>query len=134
MEEINLTLEQIEELRDIASERDIISDEELESMKDLKKTITENPINLAALYIKSYDTFAINIFEFKNDSNDYSGEIKKLLEQHSIDRLRDLIELYDGGKGYGDALTESNIRSLVGKNRNKYLELIKLFYQVFGEE
>lgn len=130
MQQLIFDSSEVESLKDIQSEKEIVTDDELEELIKLKKNITQKPIDLAILFIKCYDILAININEF----GDNKEKLSNYLNTFSLEQLRSFVENYGGGKEYGDALTESNIRSRVGKYREKYLDLIKLFFQIFEEE
>lgn len=131
---IEFTNDEIQDLKDLQSENEIISDDEIENLKEMKKSISTNQVNLGILFTKCYDYLEVNISDLKNDDFDYSNKIEKIMSKVDPSEIRNLIGDYGFGKQFGDSLTEVKIKNILEKNRKGYLDLIKFFFQVFGGE
>ncbi len=106
-----------------------LPDDELEAIKDLRKNAILDEIGLARLYVQCY-----NFIEMNSIQIDERGILDNFLKGFDICEIREKTLAYKNGLEYGDHIIEANIKSLVNKNREKYNELIKIFFQIFGVE
>lgn len=129
-----LTNKAVSDIRELISEKEIIDEEVLEDLKANYKSISTSDVKLAVLFVKCHDILEINIQQFKDDEKDFSSKIHSFLKQYSIQDLRAIVTSYGFGKEYGDYIAEINIKEIVNLNREDYLELIRIFMKIFGEE
>ena len=130
----NFSEKEIEDMKDTISEKEIMEDEDLEQIKNLKKSVSGSDVNLAKLFIKCYDFMSINTFQFKDESRNFIKKIEKFLQTFDVSEIRRLVNEYGDGKEYGSYVIEENIKKEVHLNRKRYLDLIKVFFRIFGEE
>lgn len=133
--QIELTKEQIEGIKEIiGSGESELPEDELNSIRELKKQISTDDLKLAILYVKCYNFLELNSFQFINEEHDYTEEIKSFLEQFEVDEIRNLVNTYGNGKEYGDHIIELNVKSFTTKNRTLYNKLIVMFFRIVGVE
>jgi len=133
--QINLTKEQIDEIKEIISSGESeLPEDELNSIRELKKQISIDDLKLAILYVRCYNFLELNSFQFISEEHDYIDEIKDFLEQFEINEIRNLVNSYGNGKDYGDHIIELNIKNFVNKNRISYNKLIVTFFRIMGVE
>lgn len=129
-----LTNKSISDIRELISEKEFIDEEVLEDLKENYKSISTSDVKLAVLFMKCHDILEINSSQFKDEEKDFSNKIKSFLKQYQIQDLRSLVNSYGFGKEYGDYIAEINIKQIINSKREDYLELIRVFFRIFGEE
>jgi hypothetical protein len=134
LQQIKFSEEEIEDLKTIIADKELIDDEDLEQLKNQKKKLTGNDVTLGILFIKCFDVMFLNLDQFKKSEEKINKKIATFLNSFEIDSLRHFVNEYGEGKEYGDFIAEQNIMSVVSNNRESFLELIRLFFQIFGGE
>jgi hypothetical protein len=126
-----ITDEEIQKLKDFIAETEIIADEELEELRELRKKITQD-FYVGMLAVKCYNALDFNVLKFKNETGDFVELLETYLQEIEINRLRSFVSQYSYGEEYGDFIIEANIKYCVQEQRAKYLELIRFFFNIFG--
>ena len=124
--------EEIETMRDIATEKDFISeDESKKEIKKLREHSSTNPLVFCKLFITCYDYFYDN-------SSHFNKKIIKYLDffnEFAIDSLRDHLSTYEDKDSFlGDFYNKGYIKTRISMYKEHYDDLIKLFFQVFDVE
>lgn len=132
--EIIFSDEEIESIKTIVQNAEIISSEELENLIEIKNNLHSNDSNIGILFIKCYNLLEINYSKIKKEDNKLSKKIENYLKSFKISGLRELVEDYGNGKGYGSYLTKEKIKIIINYKREDYIDLIKFFFNIFGEE
>lgn len=132
---MELTKEEIAELKESLSERELIDEETLEEMRSLKKQSINNPIAFAKLYAYAYEGLMFNYNEFKTDNQDYSKKLLKYLQTFNYMEICRLLEKeFDYREGFGDTIINNKIRLHINKHKQEYKTLIEFFFNLFGVE
>lgn len=129
-----LTDLELKEIKEIVSEKDCVDDLEMEDLIKLKTTISNNNIALAILYTKCFTLLDINMLKFKTDDEDYSEKLKDYIYQFDLPELRHLVNEYENGEGFGDYVIAQNIKKCVYDNKRSCMEVIRIFWALFGGE
>ena len=118
----------IEKLKDILEDADVVEDKDLERLKELKNKIGFNRVSFAKLFLECYDILGNNLYLF----GDEEENVKKYLSEFNVD-VRTLLEDYGEGK-LGTYFTKEKINAIVDSNREKMNGLIQTFFKLFSEE
>ena len=114
----------IEKLKEILEEIDLIEDDDLTKLKELKG----NRINLAKLFVKCFDLLNDNLYQFKEEEEN----VKKYLSEFNVKEIRILVEEFDGE--LGSYYKGEKIKRIVDLSREKFNGLIQNFFKLFGDE
>jgi hypothetical protein len=129
---IKFSDEEIDSLKTIFSDKEIIEQEKFDELKKLKESMNE--VNLGILFRDCFNILEINCECFKDEEKDYSKKLNLFLKSFDVNEIRSLLRDYGNGKEYGDYLIERNIKRIVEANRDKYLELINFFFKIGSDE
>ncbi len=124
----------IEDLINLQTDNEIIDEEIIEELQKLKKEISLNDVALVKLFLQCFDNLELSTSDFKNDEINMEDKVKKYLGEFEPEEIRIILNNYGGGNEFGDEKAKKRIENLVRKNRVKYLELIKLFFKIFGAD
>jgi len=113
-------------LKDKIEDKEIVDDDKREEMKELQKSMGVDSIIFAKLFLMCYDYFYNNLSLFDDK------KLESLVRSFDVVRLRELLEDYGGGTGFGAGDAKEKIKLLI--KREDMTELILLWFQVFGEE
>lgn len=127
-----VTPKDIEKIKSFVDDLDLIDEKELDEFKKLKKQ--GDDLSIALLSAKCYNFIDLNLLFFKDDDEDHTDKVKKVLEDSEVSDLRDLVSEYNEGKEFGSALVKNKIESLVRSKKETYKDLIRFFFKVFGGE
>jgi len=128
-----LTEKSIETLTEITEEKDLIDDDLIRELNKKKKDISTNPIQLGKIFLICHDTLTSNLQTFSHEK-EAQTQLKQHLQTFDINPLRELLTTYGDGMNYGDHHIQKKISTQVNQQRQKYLELISLFFKIFGGE
>jgi hypothetical protein len=124
---------QAEKLKEFTDGKEILDDDEIENLQNKRKLIHSNRFEFCLLIIKCNDILSTNIHIFDSNTQLKEDLSKFLKDIPDISILRKFVEEYDNGNGYGDHYLLEETKEVIESNREKYLELINLFFKIFGE-
>jgi len=124
MTEIN-----IEKLKEIIEDEDIVEDKDSERLKELKNKIGSSRIVFARLFLECFDILGNNLYLFKEEESN----VKSYLSEFKVTAIRTLLEEFGEGK-LGTYFTKEKINSIIDSNREKMNGLIQTFFKLFSEE
>lgn len=127
-----LNKESILKIKEIAQDKDIIDDSVMEELKKLNNKVSNNNVALAILYTKCFTLLDINLLKFSTDDEDYSKQVKEFIYNSDLPELRRLVNEYGSGEVYGDYIVSENIKLIINKDKEKCMEVIRLFWAIFG--
>lgn len=141
-----LSMEIVETLKDKVGDGLVIGKEDLKSLfKDVKKITTDN-LALGRVALRCYDILMGNLYKFKTKSEYDDGHkketgddkassfIEEYLNRFEMDNLRKLFMEYHNGDNVCDYYIGIDIVDHVLGKRKDYLDLVRLFFEVFEEE
>lgn len=131
--EIEFTNNEIEDMKNMIEVDELIDSSIIEDLKKLKDKIGNN-IALAKLFSLCYMQLYVNSMYFRSDGKDYITKLVKYLSEFEIEPIKRYLDEYADGKEIGSDYTEEAIGNIVKKDREKMMELIMLFFSIFGEE
>lgn len=133
---INFTEEEIESMKVTADTEDII--ENLKPFTKQKEKMGVESITLARLFLDCYDCLYNSRHKFKQSEEDETdnktNKLELYLKQFDTSELRSLVEDYGDGSDFGSYYLQENIKDLVIKQRIQLIDLVLLFFRIFGEE
>ena len=119
-------------------EKELIEEDYLEEMKKLKTKMGIDKIALGKLFVFCYDTIDFNVNNLGDDEELHS-KFKQIIEDVEgeenkfVNELRILIEDYGDGEEINSYYSGERIRDLAGDNRKVMIQLVILFFKIFGE-
>lgn len=132
MKNLSFSDTEISGMKSIAEEREFVIEEDKKEIKKFKTYFSENDLILAKLFIKAYDYFLVNVYAFPLEKlKEYLDFYK---DNYNVEILREHLNEYHDGNTLGDFNKLGYIKTRVAMSRDAYLELIKLFFNVFDVE
>ena len=122
-------------IRDKIDDFEVVGDDILKSLLTQKEKIGTDEIAFSKLFIECYDIFMINIHVFENEDKKFAEKLKIVCgdDELKVKILRGLVSEYGGGNDFGDHNILQRIKQIIDYHREEYMELIKLFFRIFGE-
>ena len=137
IKKLELTEEEILELRSFVEDKDILAESEIETLKKWRDELVDS-IVFSKLFIKSYKVIKENIYFF--DIEDKEEVVKKkdaigklIKELGFVPELRNLLEIYGDGTEWESYNIGLKIMKIVKDNREDMEYLISLFFKIFGD-
>jgi len=131
---IGFSEQEIENLRDLIEDKDLVEEDELEELKKKSGKMLIDSTILAEIFLKCYNYLYVNQHLFKNEDKDYTQKLKNYLGGFDIQDLRNQLEEYGKGVEFGSYYVSRRIKNIVSKDRRKMIDLVLLFFKLFGEE
>ena len=131
---IELSDEEIEEIKEIIGDKEIIEDEDLEVLKKDKNKAGCDRICLGRIFLKCYDTLRYNLYLLSGKKVIYDKLRDFLNEFEDIEKIKNNFEHYKDGEEFGSYYDAENIKAWVSKNKESVDNLIQLFFNIFGGE
>lgn len=132
-EEDKITKEEIKKLKEFFEDEEIIEDSDMNILKQQYKNIGKDSIILAKLFITTHDYFVTLMYSL--DDETLLNKLRRyLLSFDRIQQLRKYMENYGDGEELGSYYIGEAIKTHVLHRRSPMVELIHLFFMVFGEE
>jgi len=125
--------DEIEALKNLLEENDF-DDSDLEKMRTLRTKSEIDSISFGILFFLGYSFIRLNINLLNGNEGLKNRMIKFLYEFKRVEELRELVENYGDGTGFGTYYIGENIRDYVRKNREKMNKLTQLFFNVYLTE
>ena len=121
-------------LNHVMEEKELVDRDELEKLKIQRFNISADNYKLLKLFVKAYDSLAQCVSRAKNEEEDYSSTLDYYLKSIDFDFPNLLFKEYKEETTLGNQWVEGKIKELITKHRNEYLNLIDIFFKVFGDE
>ena len=130
--EIFLSPEEKAFIKEIFEEKEIIDEDELKRLKELRSKCGLNSIVFGELYLNCFGYFSNNLHLFESEG--YFNNLKSVINEFDkVEELRNLFENYGNGEEWGAHYTGEKIKYLVNKDRNKLNKLVNLFFEATNE-
>lgn len=126
--------EDTELIKSIIEDAEIINEETLEVMKELREKSICDDYNLGILFLKCHNYFDMNSDLFKDEEKDLTDKIRTYLKKFDIIELRSIVSNYGDGKEMGSYILRNKIANIINKEREEYNNLINLFFTIFSGE
>ncbi len=135
--ELILSDKELTSFRSILDDKeDVLDDEQIEKVQELRKFIYEDTIKFSKLYIISYFSLRDNLYLFNEDS-DLKKKVKEIVPFLETlvftERLRFCLEYIGDGSNFGSYYKEEEIRKIVVTERDKMASVITTFLKIFEE-
>jgi len=127
-----ITNEDINKIKGILEEKEIIEDSEMTNLKKLQIESGTDCVKLGKLFLICYDYLANNSYLLSEDEN-INKKLDDYLSDFNVVDLRILLERYGEG-GIGTYFQKQKIQDMVNDNREKFNGLIQTFFKLFEEE
>ena len=130
MNKIKIMKEDVKSFRSSANIDEFIDDKQMDYIQDLKNKISTNYYNFCKLSLLCYDNLYINLYRILS-----KDKLLTFLKEIPINNnIRTDLSRYNFGNSFGDYYRENRIKDFVEQNRDRLLEVINLFFQIFSED
>lgn len=133
------TDEEIESIKSVIDNKELISDEDKEKIKKLRSLAIEQDLHLSRLFVRCYDYLMMIHQSILDDDEDFSVRIKDYLDEIGrkthADSVRDGVQqLEEINQGIGTFFYNGLLKSRAIMHRQDYLDMINFFIKIGGVE